>query len=117
MMVAEKLSTMLGIFPFLEVMFVIAVKDTIDMIMKLYQTWKMLKLFKGKQINILNNFITEIPETDTENPNYWWIKADIETQKSKIDKYLTAVKAGKLRGKFKMDMKNCDKKKLRIKLS
>ena len=43
----------------------------------------MLKLFKRKQINILNNFITEIPETDTENPNYWWIKADIETQKSK----------------------------------
>ena len=35
---AKKLSTMLGIFPFLEVMFVIAVKDAIDMIMKLYQT-------------------------------------------------------------------------------
>ena len=78
----------------------------------------MLKLLKRKQINhILNNFITEIPETETENPNYRWIKADIETQKSKIDKYLTAVKAGKLRGKFKMDMKNCDKKNFRIKLS
>ena len=78
----------------------------------------MLKLLKRKQINhILNNFITEIPDTETENPNYRWIKADIETQKSKIDKYLTAVKAGKLRGKFKMDMKNCDKKNLRIKLS
>ena len=31
----------------------------------------MLKLFKKKQINILNNFITEKPETETENPNYW----------------------------------------------
>ena len=35
-------------------------------------------------------------------------KAYMEIQKSKFDKYLADVKVGKLRGNFKIKMKNCN---------
>ena len=37
-------------------------------------------------------------------------KAYIKIQNSKFDKYLADVKVGKLRGNFKLKMKNCNKK-------